>query len=107
MQVTTLSKPLGFASQIAVWYRDATSVLCGFLLIDLCHGQIIYCVIVQTPNPIRKNFISQTIATFKLCGRKTNDKSLLSKHLSRFHAGGKINDLCLVQKNLSGFSANA
>ena len=35
MQVTTLSTQLGLGSELVVWYRDATSVPFGHLLIDL------------------------------------------------------------------------
>ena len=35
MQVTTLSTQLGFGSELVDWYRDATSVPFGHLLIDL------------------------------------------------------------------------
>ena len=35
MQVTTLSSMLGLGSELVDWYRDATSVLFGHLLIDL------------------------------------------------------------------------
>ena len=35
MQVNTLSAQLGFGSELVDWYRDATSVLFGHLLIDL------------------------------------------------------------------------
>ena len=35
MQVTTLSKRLGLGSELVDWYRDATSVPFGHLLIDL------------------------------------------------------------------------
>ena len=35
MQVTTLSTRLGLGSELVDWYRDATSVLFGHLLIDL------------------------------------------------------------------------
>ena len=35
MQVTTLSTQLGLGSELTDWYRDATSVLFGHLLIDL------------------------------------------------------------------------
>ena len=35
MQVTTLSTQLGLGSELVDWYRDATSVLFGHLLIDL------------------------------------------------------------------------
>ena len=35
MQVTTLSTQLGLDSELVHWYRDATSVPFGHLLIDL------------------------------------------------------------------------
>ena len=35
MQITTLSTQLGFGSELVDWYRDATSVPFGHLLIDL------------------------------------------------------------------------
>ena len=35
MQVTTLSTKLGLGSELVDWYRDATSVPLGQLLIDL------------------------------------------------------------------------
>ena len=35
MQVTTLSTKLGLGSELVAWYRDATSVPFGHLLIDL------------------------------------------------------------------------
>ena len=35
MQVTTLSAQLGLGSELVDWYRDATSVPFGYLLIDL------------------------------------------------------------------------
>ena len=35
MQVITLSTPLGLGSELVDWYRDATSVPIGLLLIDL------------------------------------------------------------------------
>ena len=34
-QVSRLSAQLGFGSELLAWYRDATSVPCGHLLIDL------------------------------------------------------------------------
>ena len=35
MQVTTLNTQLGLGSELVDWYRDATSVPCGHLLIDV------------------------------------------------------------------------
>ena len=46
MQVTTLSTQLGLGSELVDWYRDATSVPFGPLLIDLSprtHDRIRYC----------------------------------------------------------------
>ena len=61
MQVTTLSTQLGLGSALVDWYRDATSVPFGHLLIDFCHhAQTIDYVIVQTPDPFPQTFISRT-----------------------------------------------
>ena len=46
MQVTTLSTQLGLGSELVDWYRDATSVSFGHLLIDLSprtDGRLRYC----------------------------------------------------------------
>ena len=46
MQVTTLSTQLGLGSELVDWYRDATSVPFGHLLIDLSprtDGRLRYC----------------------------------------------------------------
>ena len=46
MQVTTLSKQLGLGSELVGWYRDATSVPFGHLLIGLSprtHDRLRYC----------------------------------------------------------------
>ena len=59
MQVTTLSTQLGLGSELVDWYRDATSVPFGHLLIDLLHVQTIDYVTVQTPDPFPQNFISR------------------------------------------------
>ena len=57
MQVTTLSTQLGLGSELVDWYRDATSVPFGHLLIDLSRGQAIDYVIAQTVDLFRQNFI--------------------------------------------------
>ena len=47
MQVTTLSTQLGIGSEIVDWYRDATSVPFGHLLIDLSprlDDRLRYCI---------------------------------------------------------------
>ena len=46
MQVTALSTQLGFGSRLVGWYRDATSVRFGLLLMDLSpltDGSLRYC----------------------------------------------------------------
>ena len=67
MQVTTLSTQLGLGSEVVDWYRDATSVPFGHLLIDLspptddricsCKHRI-HCLKVSYPWPAEtvKNF---------------------------------------------------
>ena len=48
MQVTTLSTQLGLGSELVDWYRDATSVPFGHLLIDLpprTDDRLRYCTI--------------------------------------------------------------
>ena len=48
MQITTLSTQLGFGSELVDWYRDATSVPLGHLLIDLSprtDDRLRYCTI--------------------------------------------------------------
>ena len=56
MQVTTLKTQLGLGSELVDWFRNATFVPLGHLLIDL---SIDY-VIVQTPDPFPQSFISRT-----------------------------------------------
>ena len=53
MQVTTLGTHLGLGSELVDWYRDATSVPFGNLL-------IVDYVIVQTPDQFPQNVISGT-----------------------------------------------
>ena len=57
MQVTTLSTQLGLGSELADWYRDATSVPFGHLLIVCRRGQTIDYVIAQTVALFCQNFI--------------------------------------------------
>ena len=61
MQVTTLSTQLGFCSELVDWYRDATSVTFGHLLIYLSRGQTIDYVIAQTVDLFRQNFKSPNV----------------------------------------------
>ena len=57
MQVTTLSRQLGLGSELVDWYRDATSVPFGHLLIDLSP---------RTDNRLRYCTISGSVPS-KLC----------------------------------------
>ena len=60
MQVTTLGTQLGLGSELADWYRDASSVPSGHLLIDLSprtHDRLRYCT---NNGPFPQNFISRT-----------------------------------------------
>ena len=61
MQVTTFSTQLGLGSELVDWYRDATSVPFGHLLIDLSprtHDRLRYCT--NTGSIPSKVFISRT-----------------------------------------------
>ena len=60
MQVTTLSTQLGLGSELVDWYRDATSVPFGHLLIDLSPRTDDRLRYVQTPDPFPQKFISRT-----------------------------------------------
>ena len=55
MQVSTLSAQLGLRSELVDWYRDATSVPYGHLLLDLSPRTDDY-DIVKTPDPIPQSF---------------------------------------------------
>ena len=60
IQVTTLSTHLGLGSELVDWYRDATSVPFGHLLIDLSprtDDRLRYCT--NTGSVLSKNFISR------------------------------------------------
>ena len=57
MQVTTLNTQLGLSSEIVDWYRDATSVPFGHLLIVLSPRQTVDYHIEQTVYPFRQKFI--------------------------------------------------
>ena len=53
LQTNTLSQQLGLGSQLKKWYQDATSTLCGHLLIELTPD------IAQTVVQFHQNFIYQ------------------------------------------------
>ena len=71
MQVTTLSTQLGLRSELVDWYRDATSVPFGRLLIDLSprtDGRLRYCTNSGSV-PSVKILYSPTFKSFKNFGR--------------------------------------
>ena len=70
MQVTTLSTQLGLGSELVDWYRDATSVLFGHLLIDLSprtDDRLRYCT--NSGSVLSKILYSRTFKAFKVFGR--------------------------------------
>ena len=60
MQVSTLSAQLGLGLELVDWYREATSVPYGHLLIDLSPRTDDRLLFLQTPDPLPHNFISPT-----------------------------------------------
>ena len=61
MQVTNLSRQLGLGSELVDWYRDATSVPFGHLLIDLSPRTAMDYVISQTVVLFHQKFIFPNI----------------------------------------------
>ena len=62
MQVTTLSTELGLGSELVDWYRDATSLPIGHLLIDLSphtDDRLRYCI--NSGSVLSKNYISERL----------------------------------------------
>ena len=69
MQITTLSTVLGLGSELVDWYRDATSVSFGNLLVDLSpqtDDRLRYC---SNSGSVPSNFFSRTFNAFKDFGR--------------------------------------
>ena len=55
MQLSTLSAQLGLGSELVDWYRDATSVHCGHLFIDLSpqtDDRLCYCTNIGSIPPM-------------------------------------------------------
>ena len=78
MQVTTLSTQLGLGSELVDWYRDATSVLFGHLLIDLSprtDDRLRYCT--NTGSIPSKFYIPERLKQSKILDGE-NTKSLYS-----------------------------
>ena len=66
MQVTTLSTQLGLGSELVDWYRDATSVLSGHLLIDLSprtDDHLLYCT--NSGNTPSKFYVPENLKHLK------------------------------------------
>ena len=108
MQVTTLSTPLGLGSELVDWYRDATSIPFGHLLIDLSPrtgDRLRYCT--NTGSIPSKFYIPDRLKQSKSFGRLTQKISLLSKCSKHFPTNANVFSFSLAQKSLSGFFANA
>ena len=108
MQVRTLSAQLGLGSKLVDWYRDATSVPYGHLLIDLSP---------RTDDRLRYCTNTGSIpSTFHIHERLKHLKSLDDQHTKSLYSPSvpivftqmqKFFSFSLAQKSLSGFSANA
>ena len=107
MQVSTLSAKLGLGSELVDWYRDATFVPCGHLLIDLSPRTDDWLRYGTNTGSIPWNFYIPD----RLIRSKISDdghrKSLLSKCSNHFPAIAKVFSFSLAQKSLSGSFANA
>ena len=78
MQVTTLSAQLGLGSELVDWYRDATSVPFGLLLIDLSprtDDRLRYCT--NTGSIPSKLYIPDRLKQSKIWTRNTQNLSTL------------------------------
>ena len=79
-QVATLNVQLGLGSGLVDWYRDATSVRFGHLLIDLCartDARLRYCT--NSVNIPSRYYIPDNLKHLKNLDHQ-HTKSLLSKH---------------------------
>ena len=108
MQITTLSTQLGPGSELADWYRDATSAPFGHLLIDLSprtDDRLGYCT--NTGYIPSKFDIQDRLKKSKVLDDE-HTKNLSTRHVIHFFpTNGKIFSVSLAQKSLSGFFANA
>ena len=106
MQVSTLSTQLGHGSELVDWYRDATSVPFGHLLIELPprrDNRIRFCT--NTGSIPSKFYIPDRLKQSKLLDDELRN-SLFSKCSNHFPTNAKIFSFSLAQKSLSGFFAN-
>ena len=108
MQVTTLSTQLGLGSELVDWYRDATSVLFGHLLIDLSprtDDRLRYCT--NTGSIPSNVYVPNRLKQSKVLDDE-HTKSLYSPSVPIiFPPNAKVFSFSLFQKSLSGFFANA
>ena len=108
MQVTTLSTQLGLGPELVDWYRDATSVPFGHLLIDLSprtDDRLCYCT--NSGSVPSKFYIPARLKHLGTLDAEHPKTSLLSECSNRFPANAKVTFFSLAQKSLSGFYANA
>ena len=108
MQVTTLSTQLGLGSELVDWYRDATSVHFGHLLIELSprtYDRLRYCT--NSGSVPSKFYIPDRLKHLRTLDDGTHKISLLSKCYNRFPANAEAAFSSLAQKSLSAFYANA
>ena len=105
MQVTTLGAQLGLDLELVGWYRDATSVLFGHLLIGLiCRcGQMPDYVIAQTVES--KFYIPDRLKHLRIWTMNTQNLPTVQMFQSLFR-NCKTTFFSLAQKSLSGFHAN-
>ena len=108
MQVTTLSTQLGLGSELVDWYRDATSVPFGHLLIDLSpptDDRLRYCT--NSGSVPSKFYIPERLKHLRTLDDE-HTKSLYSPSVPiAFPANAKATFFSLVQKSLSDFYTNA
>ena len=107
MQVTTLSTQLGLGSELVDWYRDATSVLFGHLLIDLLprtDKRLRYCT--NSGSVPSKFYIPERLKHLRNLDDE-HTKSILSKCSNHFRANAEVTFFSFAQKSLSVFYANA
>ena len=108
MQVTTLSTKLGVGSELVDWYRDATSVPFGHLLIDMSprtDDRLRYCT--KSGIVPSKIYIPEQLKHLWTSDDEHTKSLYLSKCSNRFPANAKVTFFSLAQKSLSGFHANA
>ena len=106
MQVTTFSTQMGLGSKLVDWYRDATSVPFGILLIDLSPGtddRLRYCT--NTGSIPSKTYIPDRLKQSKILDDE-HTKSLFSPSVPFIFPRMQKSFPCLAQKSLSGFFAN-